>query len=364
MWAIGAVVAAVAVALVLAATSVRARNDPTAWVESLAVRENGTDAFRKLEGSTDPAVQQALIQGLAHPSHRVRQMCLRLLSRVEAPDAVAPIRKCLDEPDRFVRLQAARTLVQISDVGEILAEVVDPACPFARREVLTRSLAAEQVEGVNELLLNWLADDKQDLRVRAWATTLVGSETCLTEKERIQALAILTRLMADTHQVVDLREACAAALGRIGRKGAVGRLLGILGDPGQPPRLKEGAIEGLGRSADSHAYAVLVKILGDHSQPSSFRTRALEGIVCMASTTPAPGQAPPAAGTVLAILHEALTDSNRLVRLKSIVHLKCRVVPASLPYLRKAQLAETDDCGQRDLVEMVHILEQNTGSAQ
>lgn len=360
-WIVGCLTAVLLGTVVLAASAVRGRSGPAALVEALASRDSGTDVFLKLEGSTDPEIHQAVVAGLSHPSHRVRQMCLRLLARSESPDVVAPVRACLDDPDRFVRVQAARTLVQISDSAEVLAEVRRTDCPFARREVLAKALAAEQVEGVNELLLEWIADRRLDVRTREWATTLLGSECCLSDALRRKACTGLSAIVADSQEPVNVRGACALALGRVGHQEAFPALLALYSDASQPARLREGAIAGLGRTTDPRARAVLQELLDDPSQASSFRTRALDALVCLLGAPQKCGEKPQD-GPLRELLHRTLTDENREVRLKTVFHLKCRVGPDSLPFIRQAQMTETDDCAQRDLVEMALALERKMAS--
>ena len=342
--------------LVAIGTFLPSRRGPIALVEALGTLEGGAEAFRQLEGVTDPATLQALIQGLSHPASRVRRMCLRLLAHIDAPETNAPVHQCLDDPDGSVRMQAALTIVQTGDPGEILAEVRAPTCPIAHREALTRALATEQVEGVNDLLLTWVADTGQDVRLRAWSATQVGLDVRLAKGPGEKALATLDRIAADPSEPIDLRASCLYAIGRIGKLGATSRLLSVLDDPKQPGRLKEGAISGLGTIQDPRANPTLTRLLQDHSLPSSFRIRALEALISQEGAN--------SAEATLGLLHACLQDSNSALREKTVIHLRHRKTQASLPFLRQAQMTETDECIQRDLVLMVRALERRAAAAK
>ena len=175
--------------------------DPTELVQSLANPE-GVRAYSVLMGSREPAVLQAVGQGLQHHSARVRSQCVRLIAHQKDITWVPQLKALLSDPDRSVRTSSARCLVSMLDTAECLEVLRDQTLDPDTRILVIDGLLRDPLELCEPDLIQWLLslepDDfltrVQDSQLSHWSPRLLRK---LKDAELVRQLQENTRRLGE-----------------------------------------------------------------------------------------------------------------------------------------------------------------------
>jgi len=324
---------------------------PSGWVEALA-NKTELDAYQKLDRAEDPAVVAAIIEGMRHPSPRVRARCCRLIGRTRAADSLPPeaesmLKGRLNDPSRAVRVQAAGALLAIGNLSDLDRMLSDPQVSVHAREALARALASDDPQ-FGRVLLRWVRDPHQIASLRELAGIL------LVLPRYAGFAADIARLSEDPSLPIGLRALAIQAMGSSGRSAAYDALLRRTRDGRLPVPLRDAALMGLGYSGDPRAIPVLGKVIANPRLPIGTRCAALLGV--------GRSRLPEA----LPVLQVALRDSSHLIRKTAVDLLDCLADPSMIPMLRAAADRECVECNEDALRALVERLEsrQRSGACQ
>jgi HEAT repeat protein len=235
-------------------------------------------------GHPDFGLQEALpvLQTLAADKDvDVRATAMDALGSLANADAVAILKKHLNDPNETVKQHATQALAaaEAAMPGPIVVGNAEPktkssatdraaAKTTETRELTQINLWNDQVD-IPQLIV--LLSDPSSL-VRAAAADKLGKldyrNTAMNGADHEQDLSEVPQLIAtlqDSHALV--RTAAAEALGAIGHTSAVPGLIGLLKDP--KPKVVVAAADALGSMVAGHGYAADVLSADDHTAASS-----------------------------------------------------------------------------------------------
>lgn len=302
------------------------------------------------------------LDGLDHDHANVRAWCCRVLGRLGAREAVAPLRRRLLDRSGPVRTVAAEALGLLGDVSATpgLAEVLgrDPAAQV--RAAAARALGAIRDPAAESALVDALSDPDPWTRtcaVEALERLEPADGEALLEvvrsgrEEASRAAAVALERTGHVARWVD--ELSGAPAGRaealegwlvlVARRGGGGPIEGALAtSPDLAVRARAARL--LGRAGDPEATDALARACGDAEWP--VRLEALRAWVEVAAHEDEP-----------AVLLDALDDGEELVRVAALEGLVLRGAMAQVPVDRLPALA-----GQANLEARVAALDGVRGT--
>ncbi|MDJ0718377.1 MAG: HEAT repeat domain-containing protein [Prochloraceae cyanobacterium] len=212
----------------------------------------------------------SLIKTLEDPDKNVRMIAAKALEKIGSKAAINPLIKTLEDPDKDVRMSVAKALGQIRSKAAInpLIETLEDPDKDVRMSVAEALGQIRSKDAINPLI-KVLKDTDKDVRKSAAEALKKVAAINACESERIRKILEKISSKAPINPLIKAlkdpgvggRARAAEALGKIGSKAAINPLIKSLKDPNEYVRVR--AAKALGKIGSKAAINPLINVLED-----------------------------------------------------------------------------------------------------
>ncbi|WP_373539974.1 HEAT repeat domain-containing protein [Chamaesiphon sp.] len=195
-----------------------------------------------------------------------RGMAIAILARIRHSQTIEPLIRVIDDPDPQLRTLIVEALGSFHDPRIpplLIAKLTDVAASVRTAAVVALSLRGDLAIELH--LLHHLRPLLGDLNSAVCKATALG----LARLADPQAVAVLTELLASPRSTNDLRASAILALGWIGTRAAIDRLIAVLASF---PELAPAAIVSISKTEREQIYASQLLVTYLHSYPDPARS--------------------------------------------------------------------------------------------
>ncbi|MDI6751744.1 MAG: HEAT repeat domain-containing protein [bacterium] len=164
---------------------------------------------------------------------------------------------------------------EVTNIVENLLSKEDELENILHKNLLLAGKIVAEYVGVKKSLADKIINEIVSLRLNTDYYTLCSEATKVLKKGKELSVPILTAVLNDKGEKVEVRKGAAFALGKIGEKASIPILTAVLNDKGEKVEVRRGAAFALGKIGEKASGPILTAILKDKGEDKRVRQGAV-----------------------------------------------------------------------------------------